>query len=119
MIDAIASIGFGYKGPSYNDLRVKLLGEVKNKVKLLTDSYRNVWKEIGCTIMGGGWTDGRHRSLINFLIYYPKGISFIKSVDASNFIADAQTLCNLFVKIVDMVDAENVVHLVTDNGSNY
>jgi len=42
MIDAIASIGFGYKGPSYDALRVKLLAEVKNEVNLLIDSYRSV-----------------------------------------------------------------------------
>ena len=52
MIDAIASIGFGYTGPNYEALRVKLLGEVKNEVRLLIESYRRVWTDIGCTIMG-------------------------------------------------------------------
>ena len=42
MLDAIAFIGFGHKGPSYNDLRVKLLGKVKNEVKLHIDSYKNI-----------------------------------------------------------------------------
>lgn len=69
--------------------------------------------------MGDGWTDGRHRSLINFLVYCPKGIAFIKSVDASAIVTDAQLLCNLFSEIVDMVGASNVVHLVTDNESNF
>ena len=55
IIDAIASIGFGYKGPSYDALRVKLLAEVKNEVKLLIDSYRSIWNDTGCTIMGDGW----------------------------------------------------------------
>ena len=69
--------------------------------------------------MGDGWTDGRHRSLINFLVYCPKGITFIKSVDAFTVMIDAQFLCNLFSEIVDIVGASNVVHLVTDNGSNF
>jgi len=42
MIDAIASIGFGCKGPGHDVLRVKLLVEVKNEVKLLIDSYGSV-----------------------------------------------------------------------------
>jgi len=65
------------------------------------------------------WTDGRHRSLINFLVYCPKGIAFIKSVDAFAIVADAKLLCNVFSEIVDIVGASNVVHLVTDNGSNF
>ncbi|XP_039131369.1 uncharacterized protein LOC120267759 isoform X2 [Dioscorea cayenensis subsp. rotundata] len=69
--------------------------------------------------MGDGWTDNRQRSLINFLVYSPKGISFIKSVDASSFITNAETLCNLFSDIIEMVGPKNVVHMVTDNGANY
>jgi len=34
-------------------------------------------------------------------------------------VTDAQLLCNLFFKIVDIVGAQNVIHLVTDNGSNF
>jgi len=45
MIVAITSIGFGYKGPSYDALRVKLLEGVKNEVKLLIDSYRSIWND--------------------------------------------------------------------------
>lgn len=48
-----------------------------------------------------------------------KGISFIKSVDASSFIANAETLCNLFSDIIEMVGPKNVVHMVTNNGANY
>ena len=113
---------FGYKGPSYDALRVKLLADVKNEVKLLIDSYGRVWNDIGCTLVGGGgggWTDGRLKNLINFLVYCPKGIAFIKSVDASAVMTDAQLLCNLFFEIVDMVGAQNIVHLVTDIGINF
>ncbi|KAL4598973.1 hypothetical protein ACB092_11G093700 [Castanea dentata] len=43
-----------------------------------------------------GWIDTRHRTLINFLVYCPKGI------DAINLIGPA-----------------NIIHLVTDNVANY
>ena len=39
MMDAIASMGFGYKGPSFNDLRVNLLRDAKKEVELLVESY--------------------------------------------------------------------------------
>ena len=69
--------------------------------------------------MGDGGKEIRQRSLINFLVYSPKEISFIKSVDASDIISDAQTLCNLVAEIVEIVSWKNVIHLVTDNAANY
>ncbi|XP_042415140.1 uncharacterized protein LOC122004296 [Zingiber officinale] len=118
-IDQIASMGHGYKAPSYYDLRVPLLREAKKDLTLLIDSFRSIWTETGCTIMGDGWKDSRQRPLINFLVYCPKGISFIKSVDASDVETNAQNLCNLFAEIVEIVGPRNVVHMVTDNASNY
>ncbi|XP_050222802.1 uncharacterized protein LOC126672894 [Mercurialis annua] len=69
--------------------------------------------------MADGWSDQRQRTLINFLVYCPAGISFVKSVDASNFVKDAPTLLALFSEVIDWVGPSNVVHLVTDNAANY
>ncbi|KAC9430404.1 hypothetical protein E3N88_45859 [Mikania micrantha] len=117
--DKITSIGYGYKAPNYHALRVNLLKDVKTSVSLLIDSYRSDWIENGCTIMSDGWKDTRHRSLINFLVYCERGISFLKSVDASNIESNAENLCDLFAEVVDMVGVKNVVQLVTDNAANY
>nr|XP_027071766.1 uncharacterized protein LOC113696566 [Coffea arabica] len=101
-IDQIASMGHGYKAPSYHSLRVTLLRDAKKDMQLVVDSFRNTWAETGCIIMGDGWKDSRQRPLINFLVYCPKGISFIKSIDASDIVTNAENLCNLFVEIVEM-----------------
>ncbi|PKU60770.1 hypothetical protein MA16_Dca024946 [Dendrobium catenatum] len=114
-IDAVAAIGPGYKLPSYHRLRVNLLWDAKEECKLLIESYRKIWKETGCTLMIDGWTDTRNRTIINFLVYCPRGISFLKSVDASDVIKDATTLCLLFTDIVEWVGPENIVHFITDN----
>ncbi|GKU92834.1 hypothetical protein SLEP1_g6507 [Rubroshorea leprosula] len=119
MLDAIAAIGPGYKGPSYHMMRSTLLCDLKKEVQLLVNSYRSVWAETGCTIMGDGWQDQSNRQLINFLVYCPRGITFVKSVDASDVVKDASMLCNLFKELVEFVGASNVVHLVTDNAANY
>ncbi|XP_039128985.1 uncharacterized protein LOC120265161 [Dioscorea cayenensis subsp. rotundata] len=119
MIDAIACIGLGYKGPTFHALRTNLLEESKKELQLLVDTYQSSWEDYGCTIMGDGWKYIRQRSLINFLVYTPKGISFIKSVDASDLIFYAQTLCNLFAEIVEIVGCQYVVHMITDNAANY
>ncbi|KAL8529886.1 hypothetical protein ACS0TY_007085 [Phlomoides rotata] len=53
------------------------------------------------------------------MIYCKRGTLFVKSVDASDIVKDASTLCNLFVELVDWVGAKNIVHFVTNNGANY
>nr|GEW12786.1 hypothetical protein [Tanacetum cinerariifolium] len=114
-----AGIGYGYKAPSYHALRVNLLADAKNSISLLVDSYRSQWIDSGCTIMSYVWTVIRQRHLINFLVYCSKGISFIKSVDASDIENNAINLCNLFTEIAKMVGAKNVVQMVTNNAANY
>ncbi|XP_031374203.1 uncharacterized protein LOC116188886 [Punica granatum] len=118
-IDAIASMGAGYKGPSFHDLRGYLLTKNVEEVRKYVDSYRSIWKETGCTIMADGWTDQCRRTLINFLVYCPKGTVFLKSVDASDASKTGEMLYKLFREVVLFVGQENVVHFVTDNAANY
>ncbi|XP_073033773.1 uncharacterized protein [Primulina eburnea] len=119
MVDAIAAIGPGYKAPKYNQLRTNLLGSMKKEVQLVVDGYRSVWEERGRTIMADGWQDRSNRQLINFLVYCKRETSFVRSVDASDIVKNATTLCNLFVELVEWVGSNNIVHLVADNGANY
>ncbi|KAL9660037.1 hypothetical protein QQ045_024847 [Rhodiola kirilowii] len=69
--------------------------------------------------MADGWTDRSRRSLINFLVYCPKRIIFLKSVDASDVSKTAATLHKLFKEVILYVGAEDIVHIVTDNAANY
>ena len=69
--------------------------------------------------MADGWTDTRHRSLINFFVYCPRGMVFVKSVDASNIVQSTRNLFKLFDEVVTWVGPKNIVHMVTDNTSNY
>ncbi|XP_031269412.1 uncharacterized protein LOC116127894 [Pistacia vera] len=119
MADAIAAIGPGHKILTYHNLRVNLLRDARKEVQLLVDGYKKTWEDIGCTLMADGWTDNSHRSLINFLVYCPKGVCFVKSVNASDVVKDDATLFSLFEEIALWVRPNNVVHLVTDNGANY
>ena len=83
------------------------------------DSYRAIWAKVGCTIMGDGWTDNRQRTLINFLVYRPERISFVKFVDALDIVKDATNLFKLFDEVIEWVGPLNVVHIVTNNAINY
>nr|XP_025656884.1 uncharacterized protein LOC112751822 [Arachis hypogaea] len=119
MLDGVAGIGLGYKGPSYDKLRVHLLADLKRESQMLVDSYRSAWKETGSTLMADGWTDQRQRTLINFLVYCSKGLCFMKSVDASSMVKNASHLCNLFSEVIEWIGPNNMVHVVTDNAANY
>ena len=50
MVNAIARIGPGYKGPTYYQLRVNLLKDVKKEVQSLVDSYLEAWEKVGCIV---------------------------------------------------------------------
>ena len=90
-----------------------------DEVRKLVESYKEVWKETGCTLMADGWTDRSKRTLINFLIYCLKGIVFLRFVDASYASKTIEMLFKLFKEMVLYVGAENVAHIVMDNAANY
>ncbi|XP_072069452.1 uncharacterized protein [Arachis hypogaea] len=119
MIDAIANMGAGYKDPNFGRVRGYLLSKLVEDVKKMIEQYREIWKQTGCTIMADGWTDPCRRTLINFLVYCPKGTIFLKSVDASHASKTAKLLFKLFKDVVNFVGPKNVVHIVTDNAANY
>jgi hypothetical protein len=66
-----------------------------------------------------GWTDQKRRTLINFLVYCPKGTIFFKIMDLSDVLKTTRLLHHLFKEVVLYVGVENIVHMVTDNAANY
>ena len=50
--------------------------------------------------MVDGWTNTRHRSLINILFYCTRGIVFVKLVDVSEIVKSTKNLFKLFDEVV-------------------
>ncbi|RWR79867.1 DNA binding protein [Cinnamomum micranthum f. kanehirae] len=73
MADAISAVGLRYKMPSYHDLHGKILGKIAD----FMEHYKSCWSLTGCSITADGWTDEKQRTLINFLVYCPKGVMFL------------------------------------------
>ena len=69
--------------------------------------------------MVDGWTYQKRRTLINFLVYCPKGTIFLKTVNVSNISKTARLLYRLFREVVLYVRIEKIVHMVTNNAVNY
>ena len=53
------------------------------------------------------------------MVYCPQGILFVKSVDASDIVKDANKLFLLFDEIITWVSPTNLVQMVIDNATNY
>ncbi|XP_026384773.1 uncharacterized protein LOC113280349 [Papaver somniferum] len=119
MIYAIGEYGKAMPVPSYHQISTNLFKDQLAETKKFVDTFRIHWKRYGCSIMSDGWTDGKKRHLINFLVNCPKGSVFLKSVDASNRTNDADFIRELVKEVIEDVGKENVVQFITDNGSNF
>ncbi|XP_023755145.2 uncharacterized protein LOC111903608 [Lactuca sativa] len=109
VIDSIGDYGKGMPAPSYHNVRVTLLKEVLQDTNKFVDSFRPQWQKYGCSIMSYFWTNGKGRALIKFLVNCPTGTVFLKSIDASEHVKDAQLIVKMINQVIEDVD----------NGSNY
>lgn len=104
-------LSLGMPAPSYYHVRVTLLKEVYDDTKVFVESFRAHWKKYGCSIMSDFWTDGKGRSLINFLVNCPKGTVFLKSIDASEHVKDADLIVGMMEEVIQDVGEENIVQV--------
>lgn len=119
MADAIAAVGPGYRMPSYHSLRGKLLNKSVQDAGEYGEELKKSWEVTGCSVMVDRWMDKTGRTVINFFIYCPKGILFLKSVDASDISNCPDALLDLFDGVVQSVGPKNVVNFVTDSTPSY
>ncbi|XP_022133726.1 uncharacterized protein LOC111006240 isoform X2 [Momordica charantia] len=113
MADAIASVGPGYKMPTYHSLMGKLLDRSAQNAGEYVEELRKSWEVTGCTVLVDRWMD-RTGFVVNFFVYCTKGIMFLKSVDLSEVSESPEGLLNLFDSIVQEVGLKNIVNFVTD-----
>ncbi|KAK9122934.1 hypothetical protein Sjap_012536 [Stephania japonica] len=119
MANAIAAVGPGYKMPSYQALRGKLLNRSVHETGELCQELRKSWEVTGCTVMADRWMDRSGREIVNFFVYCSKGTMFLKSVDASEITRSSEALLRLFESIVQDVGPKNIVQFITDSTPNY
>ncbi|RVW64943.1 hypothetical protein CK203_041844 [Vitis vinifera] len=109
----------GNRPPSPYEIKNKYLEMEYKEMEAYVNQQREKWKTYGCTIMSDGWTGPTKLSIINFMVYSKGTTVFLKSVDASNYIKDHKYIYELLKTIIKEVGKENVVQIVTDNGSAF
>jgi hypothetical protein len=118
MFEAASIVGPRYKPPTYDELRGPILQNEKADCTQRLQELRDSWQFTGCTVMSDGWTDGKGRTLLNFLVHCPRGTMFLK-LDASAHVKDAALLCDLLDGFIQEVGPQHVVQVITDNAANY
>ncbi|WVZ65458.1 hypothetical protein U9M48_014817 [Paspalum notatum var. saurae] len=116
MLEAIGSAGLGFKGPSYHDLRKPLLKHISEEVREYIDNLKREWSSRGCSVIADRQKDYGEGSIINFLVYCPRGTMFLKSVDTST---EKAGLLEIFDQVIREVGPQNVVQFITDIDATY
>eukprot|EP00253_Pinus_taeda_P004192 PITA_04192 len=87
MCDAIVVVGPGYKSVTYEELRGPILQAEKQDINSRLAELKKTWEVTGCTVMSDGWTDGKGRTLLNFL-----NVVQIITDNATNYVSAGQML---------------------------
>ncbi|KAF2300455.1 hypothetical protein GH714_013512 [Hevea brasiliensis] len=80
MITAINNAPKGYKAPSYEKARTVLLDECKRDVEKDLAMIKDTWYTQGVSIVSDGWSNVKHRPLINVIAANSRGAMFIEAL---------------------------------------
>ena len=69
--------------------------------------------------MSNIWTDLRHRSFINHVVYSLNGVVLLKSLEIFRKRKTGIYLKDIISSMIESIGQENVVQFITDNGSNF
>ena len=111
MLELVASHGKGFKQPSYHEIRVKYLKQQVENINDNLEEHRRNWKKIGCSIMTDALTD-RRRTILNFLLNSPKGIVFLKYIDASEICKTSKAIFKMMDEVVAKVREEAIFKMI-------
>ena len=119
MIEEVQRHGPGVKPPTPKEILGVYLDQEYEEMRAWVCALTPNWRQYGVTIMCDGWTGPTKMSIINFMVYSKGQSVFLKSIDASAKIKDHDYIYDLLKKVIITVGPENVIQVVTDNGSAF
>lgn len=119
MLELVGQFGQGLIGPSSQLISGQFLQDEIATIRNYLVEYKASWESTGCSIMADSWQDTQGRTLINFLVSCSCGVYFLSSVDATNIVEDPSNLFNLLDQVVEDINEENVVQVITQNTPAY
>ena len=115
MVKEILSVGPSYAPPGEHRLRTSLLDKQYSKATMMMEEMRQTWIRTGCSIVMDGWSDIRHRPIINVIVTCPVGSYFLRAIDCSGKLKDADFQFGILREAVEEVGPSNVVQVVTNS----
>jgi len=106
MCESIGHYGPGLKLPSMYESRVPFLKKEVEDTEKDTAEHKKEWAEKGCSILSDGWRD---TTVQKDIVNSPKGSVFIRSMDVSKVVKDANLLYKVLDDMVEEIGEENVV----------
>ena len=119
MIDTIAKVGPGIKGPIGYQIGNAYLEEKVQELEVYINTLKAKWPVYGCTIICDGWSSRTRKPIINFMVYCDRSMIYLSSVDTTNLPKTADYIFSLMDKIVKDVGEENIVQVVTNNETSF
>ncbi|KAM7484907.1 hypothetical protein LguiA_000916 [Lonicera macranthoides] len=119
MLELVGQYGQDLVGPSDRVISGRFLQDEISTIKNYLLEYKASWAVTGCSILADSWKDTEGRTLINILVSCPRGMYFVCSVDATDFVEDATYLFKLLDHVVEEMGVENVVQVITENTTSY
>ncbi|XP_071697105.1 uncharacterized protein [Rutidosis leptorrhynchoides] len=119
MLEMVGQYGQDIQGPSSVMLSGRFLQDEILNIRRYLAEYKASWAVTGCSILADSWRDAHNRTIMNVLVSCPRGLHFVSSIDATEFVDDANSLFKFLDKVVDDTGEENVVQVITQNTSSY
>lgn len=118
MISALRKAPAGYKAPSSGKGRNVLLDECVRDIEKDLTPFKDTWYSQGISIVFDGWTNVKHRPLINVLAVNIRGSMFMYAEDFSGVEKTGKAIVEFLCKEIESVGPSNVLSVVTDNAAN-
>ena len=119
MIDTMEKAGLGIKGPTGYQIGNAYLEEEVQELEVYINTLKAKWPMYGCTIMCDGWSSRTRKPIINFMVYCDRSMVCLSSVDTTNIPKTTDYIFSLMDKIVEEVEDENIVQIITNNEASF
>lgn len=114
MVSAISK-ELGYKSPSCERASTILLRNERIRVESELEDFKQKWPHYGISILSIGWTDVKHRPLINVIASNQFGSMFLHALDFLVVEKSHKRISQYMLDAIEKVGPYNVVQLIMDN----
>nr|XP_027124422.1 uncharacterized protein LOC113741145 [Coffea arabica] len=118
IIDEIAKVGFGIKGPSAFQIGNEYLDEKFEELEKYFGDIYDKFSTFDRTLMCDGWSTRTKHPIINFMVYCDRHMINHSSIDCTNVKKTVEYIFKLMDEVVEVVVEKNVVQVVTDSESS-